>query len=79
MKKLAIVLGVIAIIGVAGYQYRLQLLMTSTNPPRRWLYNLREDPSEQNNLALAMSGRVEVLRALLDEHNAAQAEPAWPN
>lgn len=29
MKKLAIVLGVIAIIGVAGYQYRLQLLMTA--------------------------------------------------
>ncbi|MFP6815671.1 MAG: hypothetical protein VB949_08400 [Pseudomonadales bacterium] len=54
-------------------------LMTSTNPARRWLYNLREDPTEQNNLALAMSGRVEVLRALLDEHNAAQAEPAWPN
>jgi len=54
-------------------------LMVSEKPDKRWLYNLQDDPTEQNNLALARSGRVKVMQALLDEHNAAQAEPAWPS
>ena len=26
-----------------------------------------------------MGGKIEILEALLDAHNAAQAEPGWPN
>ncbi len=54
-------------------------LMVSDFPDKRWLFNLHDDPTEQNNLALAMSGQVEVLQTLLDEHNASQAEPIWPS
>ena len=54
-------------------------LMVSEKPDTKWLYNLREDPTEQNNLAAAMSSRVEVLQTLLEEHNQAQAEPRWPS
>jgi len=41
------------------------------------LYNIREDPSEQNNLAEAMPQKVEQLRARLAYH-AAQARPSPP-
>ena len=66
-----------------GY-YRVVLhegwkLMVSERPEKKWLFNLAEDPTEQDNLAYEMLGKVETLEALLDEHNAAQAEPAWPN
>jgi len=54
-------------------------LMVSERPPKKWLYNLNDDPTERNNLALARSSQVEVLQALLDAHNARQAAPAWPS
>ena len=65
-----------------GYQvviadgYKLQ-----TNEPggKTWLYHLEEDPTEQRNLADAEPARVASLQRLLDEHNAAQAEPLWPS
>ena len=65
-----------------GYQvviadgYKLQ-----TNEPggKTWLFHLAEDPTEQRNLADAEPERVASLQRLLDEHNAAQAEPLWPS
>ena len=57
-----------------GWKY-----MVSERPNRQWLFNLNDDPTEQVNLALSQAGRTETLQALLDEHNAAQAEPAWPS
>ena len=56
--------------------YKLQ-----TNEPvgKTWLFHLEEDPTEQRNLADAEPARVASLQRLLDEHNAAQAEPLWPS
>ena len=65
-----------------GYQaviadgYKLQ---RSDPPGKTWLFRLEEDPTEQRNLADAQPERVAALRKLLDEHNAAQAEPLWPS
>ena len=52
-----------------------------TNEPggKTWLFHLEEDPTEQRNLAEAEPERVASLQRLLDEHNAAQAEPLWPS
>ena len=46
---------------------------------RRWLFNLRADPTERNNLAAQQPGKVAALEALLVAHNAGQAEPMWPS
>ena len=65
-----------------GYQvviadgYKLQ---TSEPPGKAWLFHLAEDPTEQRNLADEHPERVASLRKLLEEHNAAQAEPLWPS
>ncbi|WP_439105626.1 sulfatase-like hydrolase/transferase [Congregibacter sp.] len=51
-----------------------------SNPPgRSWLFNLRNDPTEQNDLSEQYPAKVTELQAALDTHNAAQAEPAWPS
>ena len=46
---------------------------------QRWLFDMRDDPTERRNVARRMPERVTELQALLDEHNAAQAEPMWPS
>lgn len=53
-------------------------LQVSDDPDTEWLYHLAEDPTEQVNLASAQPGKVAELQALLDAHNAEQAEPLWP-
>jgi uncharacterized sulfatase len=57
-----------------GWKY-----MVSDRPDTKWLFNLNEDPTEQVNLAVTQTGRAESLQALLDAHNAEQADPAWPS
>ena len=46
---------------------------------KRWLFNLATDPTEQRDLAAQMPDKVAELQSLLDDHNAAQAEPLWPS
>ena len=46
---------------------------------KRWLFNLATDPTEQQDLAAQMPDKVAALQLLLDDHNAAQAEPLWPS
>ncbi len=53
-------------------------LQRTAHPDKVWLFNLNIDPTEQNNLADQKPERVKKMLAMLDEHNAAQAEPAWP-
>jgi uncharacterized sulfatase len=54
-------------------------LQVNERPPgTAWLFNLREDPTEQTNLASREPERVAELRRALAEHNAEQAEPSWP-
>lgn len=54
-------------------------LQRAERPSATWLYDLQTDPTEQRNLAAAEPAQVAALNALLDRHNADQAEPAWPS
>lgn len=52
--------------------------MTVSNRPEKvWLFNLREDPTEQNNIAAKYPKKVAELQALLEAHNAEQVESLW--
>jgi hypothetical protein len=39
---------------------------------------MRNDPTEQHNVASEHPERVNAMQALLAAHNAEQSEPAWP-
>jgi len=51
----------------------------SQRPHKTWLFNLNEDPTEQDNLYATNPEKVEALKALLAAHNSKQAEPLWPS
>ncbi|MGI9323451.1 MAG: sulfatase-like hydrolase/transferase, partial [Pseudomonadales bacterium] len=53
-------------------------LIRAGRPDKRWLFDLGADPTEQRNLADDQPERVASLEAMLDAHNAEQAEPLWP-
>jgi arylsulfatase A-like enzyme len=53
-------------------------LQVSTRPAKSWLYNLAEDPTEQNNLAEMRSDKHAELLALLDAHQASARPPLYP-
>jgi arylsulfatase A-like enzyme len=62
--------------GVRHGDWKLQV---SESPDKRWLYNLAEDPTEQNNLAETQSDKLDELQALLDAHQAsAERKPLYP-
>jgi arylsulfatase A-like enzyme len=44
-----------------------------------WLFHLREDPTEQHDLAEREPERVAALREMLAAHDAEQVESAWPS
>jgi uncharacterized sulfatase len=46
---------------------------------KKWLFDLANDPTEQNNLAAQLPDKVAALEALLAAHNAQQAKPMWPS
>ena len=50
-------------------------LQVTARPDKRWLFNLNDDPNEQNNLSESEPEKVTQLMALLDEH-AASARPS---
>ena len=52
-------------------------MTVSKRPDKVWLFNLREDPTEQNNIAAKHPEKVAELQGLLQAHNAEQAEPLW--
>ncbi|HEY5645451.1 MAG TPA: sulfatase-like hydrolase/transferase, partial [Pseudomonadales bacterium] len=54
-------------------------LIRAARPDKRWLFNLIVDPTEQVNLAARRPEKVAELEALLDAHNAEQAQPLWPS
>jgi len=55
--------------------YKLQ---RADRPDKVWLFNLNEDPTEQNNIADDNPEIVARMCAMLDEHNEDQIETAWP-
>lgn len=53
-------------------------LNVSEPPGRAWLFNLSQDPNEQNDLSAERPDKLAALQAALAAHNAEQAPPAWP-
>ena len=54
-------------------------LMRSPKPRKIWLYNLKDDPEETQNLAAEYPQRVADMEAQLDEHNRQQQPSRWPS
>jgi len=53
-------------------------LQVSDTPAKNWLYNLAEDPTEQNNLAGTRTDKLQELQALLAAHKASARKPLYP-
>jgi arylsulfatase A-like enzyme len=53
-------------------------LQIAQRPNKVWLYNLKSDPYERNNLAAAEPQKVAQLRRLIESQNAIMARPQWP-
>jgi uncharacterized sulfatase len=58
--------------------WKLQLNDRPTDGLQKWLYNLADDPTEQNNLAASRSDKLEKLSALLAAHQAGSRGPLYP-
>lgn len=54
-------------------------LIVAARPKKDWLFNLNNDPTEQNNLAAAEPQRVTQLKAVLEKHHAGMPPPLWPS
>ncbi|MBY0563901.1 MAG: sulfatase-like hydrolase/transferase [Hyphomonadaceae bacterium] len=55
--------------------WKLQL---SARPERVWLFNLADDPTEQNDLSEEQPDRVVALRALIEDYERELPAPLWP-
>ena len=53
-------------------------LQVSETPNRVWLFNLRDDPTEQHDLSAQQPARVAELRAMIEAQNAGMPAPIWP-
>jgi len=54
-------------------------LQVSENPKKKWLFNLRDDPTERKNLAQSNADKVNLLLAQLATLDAQQSKPLWPS
>ena len=54
-------------------------LQISEKPSKEWLFNLAEDPTEQNNLVEREPVKLNELRSLLEQHAAGAREPLHPS
>jgi uncharacterized sulfatase len=58
--------------------WKLQVNDRPTDGLKHWLYNLAEDPTEQNNLASSRTDKLAELSALLEAHQASSRGPLYP-
>ena len=56
-----------------GWKYHRDL-----TAKKSWLFDMNNDPTEQNNLVDEEPDRAKAMAAMLDAHNAEQKQPAWP-
>lgn len=54
-------------------------LIASEHPKKNWLFNLREDPTERNNLAGKQTAKLAEMTAQLVAHHAPMPPPLWPS
>ncbi|MEO8115937.1 MAG: sulfatase-like hydrolase/transferase, partial [Phenylobacterium sp.] len=54
-------------------------LQTLPEPHRTWLFNLKDDPTEQHDLAAARPDKVAELSAILAREDAQMVKPLWPS
>ena len=59
--------------------WKLQVNDRPTDGLKVWLYNLAEDPTEQNNLAAQLPEKTDQLLGLLAEHQADSVGPLYPS
>ena len=52
-------------------------LQVAERPQKRWLFNLAEDPTEQNNLANVLPDKLAELTALLETHHRTSRPPLY--
>ena len=57
--------------------WKLQVNDRPTDGMKKWLYNLAEDPTEQNNLAASRTDKLKELSALLAAHQASSRGPLY--
>jgi arylsulfatase A-like enzyme len=57
--------------------WKLQVNDRPTDGLQKWLYNLKDDPTEQNNLARSRTEKLEELSALLAAHQANSSGPLY--
>lgn len=62
---------------VRDSRYKLIVSAPAGKPRKEWLFDLVDDPSEQNDLLAEQSRVADRLRDVLQAHNAAQAPPRW--
>ena len=53
-------------------------LQVAGTPDRTWLFNLRDDPTEQHDLSAQEPERVAALRAMIEAQNAQMPRAMWP-
>lgn len=53
-------------------------LQVSETPNRAWLFNLRDDPTEQRDVSASQPERVAAMRAMIEAQNAQMPAPLWP-
>lgn len=54
-------------------------LIHSHKPSKDFLFDLKSDPTEKNNLAATNPAKLQELSALLASHHKGMAEPLWPS
>jgi len=59
--------------------WKLQVNDRPTDGLQKWLYNLVDDPTEQNNLAASHPDKLQELSALLAAHQATSRGPLYPS
>ena len=59
--------------------WKLQVNDRPTDGMQKWLYNLADDPTEQNNLSSRRPDKLEQLSALLAAHQANSRGPLYPS
>ena len=54
-------------------------LIRTSKADQKWLFHLKEDPTEKNNILADYPEKVQLLDNLLDKHNLEQSESLWPS